>query len=55
MYREDLAHYPANLWSLTGLAQALQAQGRNELAARAQSQSRLALAGSPHQPRNSRF
>ncbi len=55
VYREDLAHYPANLWSLTGLAQALQAQGRNELAARAQSQSLLALAGSPHQPRNSRF
>jgi tetratricopeptide (TPR) repeat protein len=27
-YREDLVHYPANAWSLTGLAQALDAQGQ---------------------------
>ena len=31
-YREDLAHYPENLWSLAGLAQALRRQGRAEAA-----------------------
>ena len=35
-YLEDLAHYPANPWSLTGLAQALDAQGRSPGAARVQ-------------------
>jgi tetratricopeptide (TPR) repeat protein len=32
VYREDLAHYPENGWSLTGLARALRMQGRNEAA-----------------------
>jgi tetratricopeptide (TPR) repeat protein len=32
IYREDLAHYPENGWSLTGLARALRMQGRNEAA-----------------------
>ena len=30
VYREDLAHYPENGWSLKGLARALEAQGRRE-------------------------
>jgi tetratricopeptide (TPR) repeat protein len=30
VYREDLAHYPENGWSLQGLARALAAQGRRE-------------------------
>ena len=54
-YLEDLAHYPANPWSLTGLAQALDAQGRSPDAARVQDQRRLALVQGAHQPRNSRF
>jgi tetratricopeptide (TPR) repeat protein len=54
-YREDLVHYPANAWSLTGLAQALDAQGHGPGAARVQDQRRLALAQGAHQPRNSRF
>jgi tetratricopeptide (TPR) repeat protein len=32
VYREDLAHYPENGWSLVGLARALRMQGRNEAA-----------------------
>ena len=32
VYREDLAHYPDNGWSLVGLARALRMQGRNEAA-----------------------
>ncbi|HEX4884821.1 MAG TPA: tetratricopeptide repeat protein [Casimicrobiaceae bacterium] len=32
VYREDLAHYPENGWSLIGLARCLRAQGRNEAA-----------------------
>ncbi|MEJ2481824.1 MAG: tetratricopeptide repeat protein [Gemmatimonadota bacterium] len=32
-YREDLLRFPANGWSLAGLARALEAQGRNEEAA----------------------
>jgi len=32
IYREDLAHYPENGWSLAGLARALRLQGRNEAA-----------------------
>jgi hypothetical protein len=28
VYREDLARFPANGWSLFGLAQALEAQGK---------------------------
>jgi tetratricopeptide (TPR) repeat protein len=30
VYRQDLAHYPENGWSLAGLARALQAQGRHD-------------------------
>jgi len=32
VFREDLAHYPENGWSLVGLARALRLQGRNEAA-----------------------
>jgi tetratricopeptide (TPR) repeat protein len=31
-YRDDLAHYPENGWSLIGLARCLRAQGRNDAA-----------------------
>lgn len=43
LYREDLRLYPENVWSLTGLQQALAAQGKHE-AARAVA-ARLAKAG----------
>ena len=33
VYREDLVRFPANGWSLEGLARALEAQGRNDEAA----------------------
>jgi tetratricopeptide (TPR) repeat protein len=33
VYREDLKHYPKNGWSLYGLAQALNAQGKRDEAA----------------------
>ncbi len=54
-YQEDLAHYPANPWSLTGLALALDAQGRSTDAAKVSDQRRLALAQGAHQPSSSRF
>ena len=55
VYREDLAHYPANVWSLTGLAQALEALGHREPAAAVQDERRRALAQAAHQPQSSRF
>lgn len=36
MYREDLRRFPENGWSLFGLAQALQAQGKKNEAAAAE-------------------
>jgi hypothetical protein len=33
VYREDLKRYPENGWSLRGLAQSLEAQGKTEEAA----------------------
>lgn len=41
-YREDLAHYPANGWSLAGLAEALRRSGRVEEAAGVAVQARTA-------------
>ena len=41
-YREDLAHYPANGWSLAGLAEALRRSGRVEEAAGVAAQARTA-------------
>lgn len=52
-YREDLAHYPANPWSLTGLAQALDALGQGT--AEVREPLRQALSQSAHTPQNSRF
>ncbi len=42
VYREDLAKYPANGWSLFGLAAALEAQGRQEEAAAARAEFEVA-------------
>lgn len=42
VYREDLAHYPANGWSLAGLAEALRRGGRKDEAAQADAQARAA-------------
>jgi tetratricopeptide (TPR) repeat protein len=36
VYREDLRQYPHNIWSLQGLAQAMDAQGKVEAAAKVQ-------------------
>lgn len=55
VYREDLAHYPANVWSLTGLAQALEMLGQTQAAAAAQDERRRALAPGAQPPRSSRF
>lgn len=55
VYREDLAHYPANLWSLTGLAQALDAAGQPAAAAQAQAELRRAQGEAAFQPKGSRF
>ena len=41
-YREDLAHYPTNGWSLAGLAEALRRSGRVEEAAGVAVQARTA-------------
>jgi hypothetical protein len=42
VYREDLAHYPDNGWSLLGLARALEARGREAAARQALAQQRAA-------------
>ncbi|MFO1414223.1 MAG: hypothetical protein U1F10_10030 [Burkholderiales bacterium] len=42
VYREDLAHYPANGWSLAGLAEALRRGGQPAAAAAAAQQARAA-------------
>ena len=53
VYREDLAHYPENGWSLAGLAQAQRRQGKTDAADNSERRSRaawrsadIALAGS---------
>ena len=43
VYREDLAHYPANGWSLSGLAEALRRGGHADAAATAGAQARAAF------------
>ena len=40
VYREDLAHYPANGWSLAGLAEAQRRAGRADEAAATLAQAR---------------
>lgn len=53
VYREDLTHYPANPWSLTGLDQALEALGQDT--AEVREPLRQALSQSAYTPQNSRF
>jgi tetratricopeptide (TPR) repeat protein len=55
VFREDLAHYPGNGWSLTGLAIALKKQGRQEAALETERSARAAFAGAEVTPRSSRF
>jgi tetratricopeptide (TPR) repeat protein len=45
VYREDLARYPENGWSLFGLGRALRLQGRNDEAAAVEDRFRRAWAG----------
>jgi tetratricopeptide (TPR) repeat protein len=42
VYREDLRHYPANGWSLAGLAEALRRSGRADDARAVEAQARTA-------------
>ena len=44
VYREDLARYPENGWSLFGLGRALRLQGKDEEAAQAEERFRKAWA-----------
>ena len=55
VFREDLAHYPGNGWSLTGLAVALKKQGRQEAARETERSARAAFAGAEALPRGARF
>ena len=55
VYRQDLAHYPGNGWSLTGLAQAQAATGQAAAAQATQVAARLAFEASGHVPKHSRF
>lgn len=55
VFREDLAHYPGNGWSLTGLAVALKKQGRQEAALETERSARAAFAGAEALPRGARF
>ena len=54
VYREDLAHYPANLWSLTGLAQTLGDTSQERAAAQLHQELQRALEQAAWQPKNSR-
>lgn len=55
VYQEDLRHYPANGWSLGGLALALRAVGESGAAVAAQAAAEAALAGMTRRPPGSRF
>ena len=55
VYREDLRRFPENGWSLFGLAQALQAQGKNTEAAAAEARFRRAWASTDVTLTASRF
>ena len=55
VYREDLRRFPENGWSLFGLAQALQAQGKNTAAAAADARFRRAWASTDVTLTASRF
>lgn len=55
VFRKDLAHYPGNGWSLTGLATALKKQGRQQAALDTERSARAAFAGAEALPRGARF
>ena len=55
VFRQDLAHYPANGWSLMGLARALAQQGRADVAKLVEQQARTAFRDAEHLPETSRF
>jgi tetratricopeptide (TPR) repeat protein len=55
VYRQDLAHYPGNGWSLAGLAAALAKQGRVEPARDAEASARAAFRDAERRPAGSRF
>ena len=55
VYREDLAHYPDNGWSLGGLALALARQGKTALAQEAGASARAAFGTAERVPAGSRF
>ena len=55
VYREDLQHYPANGWSLTGLALALDQSGQPGPARQAAQQAKAAFAQAERRPPGSRF
>ncbi len=55
VYRDDLAHYPANGWSLAGLAEALRRSGRADAAAAADAQAREAWRAADATPPGSRY
>jgi len=55
VYREDLAHYPDNGWSLGGLAVALAKQGNVASARQAREQAKLAFRQAERLPTGSRF
>lgn len=54
-FREDLAEYPANGWSLFGLAQSLKAQGRGDEAAAAERDFRRAWGHADVELKSSQF
>jgi predicted Zn-dependent protease len=54
-YREDLARFPANGWSLNGLARSLEAQGKMEEARRARAEFASAWKNADVELRSSRF
>jgi tetratricopeptide (TPR) repeat protein len=55
VYREDLAHYPGNGWSLSGLALALAQQGNAVQARQVGEQAKLAFRHAERLPTGSRF
>jgi tetratricopeptide (TPR) repeat protein len=55
VYRQDLAHYPENGWSLDGLHQSLVAQGKTEAAANAKRRGEIAWARADVTLSESRF
>ena len=55
VYREDLAHYPDNGWSLRGLALAQKKQGRQVAAQETEQRMRIAFRNADALPPGSRY